>query len=168
MSEPSSGSAHWKAWLVRPAASSTAKRLALFAAGMTVQAAFGVLALLATRLGFRWWPAGSYTWVAALVAVAGALVTVFLCRGLAAAGLPVPLVLMAWYAGRIAGALASAVFAGVGFDAALIARASFGLLLIDRGRLALGAPALGELVPALAFAVFGCWWGVRARGRREQ
>lgn len=139
------------------------RRLLLFAAGVVVQASFGVLALIVTRWGFRSWPTGSYTWIPALVGVAGFLVLLLLGRLLGARGLPFPLLAVAWYCGRIAGALASALVTHDGIDSSLVATASFGLVLPEPGRMVLGTPSVLPAAAQLTVLGLAYLWGKGSR-----
>ncbi len=126
-----------------------------FIAGVLVQAAFTFAGLVATRWSFRSWPALpglscasallfprsskgaariTYTVVPSLIGVAGIAVLVWLAYWLAARGLPLPLVVAAWLAGRLAGALLGTVLPGVGVDGALLAQASFGVFALEGRR----------------------------------
>ena len=139
------------------------RKVRLFALTVLVQAGFGFGALLLVRWGFRSWPQGSYTWIPGLITVAQLGVLVLIGRLLGARGLPFLLAAFAWYLGRIAGVLISKVLPGVGLDASLLDTASFGVLVLEDGRLGLGAPSLTAMIlPLVVFAVAYVW------GRRGQ
>lgn len=134
-----------------------------FIAGVLVQAAFTFAGLVVTRWSFRSWPPGAYTVVPSLIGVAGIAVLVGLAYWLAARGLPLTLVVAAWLAGRLAGALLGAVLPGVGVDAALLARASFGVLVLDGRRVSFAAPAPIPLLVHLAVLTLA-WLAGSRRG----
>ncbi len=135
-----------------------------FIAGVLVQAAFTFAGLVATRWSFRSWPTGAYTVVPSLIGVAGIAVLVWLAYWLAARGLPLPLVVAAWLAGRLAGALLGTVLPGVGVDGALLAQASFGVFALEGRRVSLSAPSLIPLLVQLA--VLALAWLPGSRRRR--
>jgi len=142
------------------------RRLRLFAIGILAQALLGLLSVVVTRWAFRSWPAGAYTWIPGLIGVAGVLVLVGLAYTLASRGLPFVLLAAAWLIGRLAGAVVAAVLPGVGFDPALIASASFGLLVVDGGRLAIDTPSLPSLLAQLVILSLAYLWGRRSRRQR--
>lgn len=144
------------------------ERARLFLGGVLAQAAFGLVAVVVTRAAFRSWPAGAYTWIPGLLGVAGLLVLIALAHALAVRGLPFVLVVAAWLLGRLTGAVAAAVLPGVGIDPALLATASFGMLVLDAGALRLGAPSLVALAVQLAALALAYRAGTRARARRER
>ncbi|MDI6711967.1 MAG: hypothetical protein QMD96_01880 [Anaerosomatales bacterium] len=139
-----------------------------FITGVLVQAAFTFAGLVVTRWSFRSCPTGAYTVVPSLIGIAGIAVVVGLAYWLAVRGLPLPLVVAAWVAGRIAGALLGAVLPGVGIDAALLAQASFGVLALEGRRVAFGAPSLTPLLVQLTVLALAWLAGSRlGAGIRE-
>lgn len=139
------------------------RKLYLFAVGLLVQAVFGVLALMVTRWGFQSWPTGSYTWIPGSIAIAGVIEIIWLGRALGRRGLPLPLLLAAWFIGRLLGAAASGLVLPDGIDAGLVAAASFNMLVIEDGRLALGTlPALSILLSIAVLALAHRWGVLRA------
>ncbi len=144
------------------------RKLYLFAFGVLVQAVFGVLALMVTRWGFRSWPTGSYTWIPGLIAVAGVIEIIWLGRALGSRGLPLPLLVAAWFIGRLLGAAASGLVLPDGIDAGLVAAASFNMLVIDNGQLALGAlPALSMLL-SITVLTLAHRWGISSESVSTQ
>jgi hypothetical protein len=139
----------------------------LFAVGALVQAGFGLGALLITRWGFRSWPQGSYTWIPALIALAGLAVLALVGRALSARGLPFGLIVAAWYFGRIAGVLASWLLMGVAPDTPLLATATFGVLAPGDGRPTIGTPSLLSAALPLAVLAAAYVWGKRGQVRAE-
>lgn len=139
-----------------------ARRAGLLAGALLTQAAYGVLSVVVTRWGFRAWPQGSYTWVPGILAVGALAVLVGIGWYLGARGAPFAAIVAAWYAGRVAGALAASLVTGGGLDASLLSRASFGLVTMDAGRVVLGAPDVAPFVVSLA--VLGAvYWQARRR-----
>jgi len=136
-------------------------RARLFALAVLVPAAFGFASLLVTRWGFRSWPQGSYVWIPLLITVAELAMLVLLGRALGAEGLPFGLAVTGWYVGRIAGAAASSLVAGVGLDASLLDSASFGALAVRDGGVVLAVPSLAGAVLPLAALALAYAWGRR-------
>lgn len=135
-----------------------------FIAGLLVQAAFTFAGLVVTRWSFRSWPTGAYTVVPSLIGIAGIAVLVALAYWLAVRGLSLPLVVAAWVAGRVMGALLGAVLPGVGVDAALLGQATFGVLVLEGRRVSFGAPSLTPLLVQLA--VLALAWLAGSRRQR--
>ena len=88
----------------------------------------------------------AYTWIPAVVGLGSLVVLVGIGYALSRRSLPLFLVIAAWFVGRLAGVIASAIVPGVGIDAGLLASVSFGLLVLDTGRLTLGLPSAALLL----------------------
>ncbi len=124
-----------------------------FLAGVVAQALFGLLSLLAVQWGFRWWPAGSYTWIPVSRDIASLALTAAMALVLARQGLSLPALSGALLLGRVAGAVAGMAVPGVGLDAGLLAGATFGVLSVGGSGLRFGTvqfPALAAHLGALA------------------
>ena len=134
----------------------------LFAIGVLAQATAGVLAILVTRWSFRSLPVYAYTWIPAVVGLGSLVVLVGIGYALSRRSLPLFLVIAAWFVGRLAGVIASAIVPGVGIDAGLLASVSFGLLVLDTGRLTLGLPSAALLLQLGVLAL------ASALGRRSR
>lgn len=137
------------------------KKAALLGAACVLQAAYGVFSVAVVRLGFRVWPRGSYTWIPGMLAVGSLGVLVAIGWFLGARRVPLLALVAAWYAGRIGGAAASVLVAEGGLDAALFARASFGLLRASEGRIQIGAPDVFPMLTSLAVLAAAWWWAGR-------
>jgi hypothetical protein len=135
----------------------------LFSIGVLAQAAFGAVAVVVIRWGFRSWPAGSYTWIPGLIGLAGLVLLVTLGYELAVHGLALPLVAAAWLVGRVAGVIVAAAVPGVGVDASLLATATFGFLIANTQGVTIGVPTLVPLVVQLTALSLAWLWGRRNR-----
>jgi hypothetical protein len=76
------------------------------------------------------------------------------------------LVASAWFFGRLTGAIAAVIVPGVGVDPVLVATASFGLLVLDDGRLTIGTPSFLSLLAQLVILSLAYLWGRRIRRQR--
>ncbi len=130
-----------------------------FLVGAGAQAAAGFASMLVTRWGFRSWPSGSYTWIPVILDLAGLVLVLLVARALSSRGLSWTLVLGAWLVGRIGGVLSGALVPGVGLDAGLVSRATFGLPVAGQGGLAVGFGQLLPLTAQLVIMTLGYAWG---------
>lgn len=141
-------------------------RAALLLLAAVLQAAMGVVSVAITREGFRSWPQGSYTWIPGILGVTALLLAVILYWYLATRGLSFPWLLVAWFAGRVAGAFASIPLTD-GLDGSLLSISSFGLLSAEGGRIGLGAPNIGPALPHIAAVALGWRLGAGRRSAME-
>ncbi len=128
---------------------------------LLVPAAFVVLSVAVTRWSFRTWPTGAYTWVPAMLALAGFAVLLLVGHRLGSRGVPVVVTVVVWFLGRLLGALAAAPLADGAVDASLLADASFGFMTLEDGRPVFGSPAVFSAALQVAVLVLAHRWGIR-------